>query len=62
MKEIDEGLAGANYGWASTEGPTSNPAFKIPIYYYPHGPECAITGGAFYSAAIIQFPTSYVGK
>jgi glucose/arabinose dehydrogenase len=57
-EEIDEGLAGANYGWPSTEGPTSNPAFKTPIYYYPHGPECAITGGAFYSAAIIQFPTS----
>ena len=61
-EEIDLGLAGANYGWPSTEGPTSNSAFKTPIYYYPHGPECAITGGAFYSPAIVQLPSSYVGK
>jgi glucose/arabinose dehydrogenase len=59
-EEIDEGIAGANYGWPTTEGPTTNPAFVPPIYYYGHGPACAIAGGAFYAGEVRQFPSSYV--
>src|SRR5436190_12653350 len=61
-EEIDLGQAGANYGWPSTEGPTSNSSFKTPIYYYTHSDGCAITGGAFYTPTTPQFPSSYEGK
>ena len=61
-EEIDLGQAGANYGWPATEGPTTNPAYKSPIYYYGHSDGCAITGGAFYSLSTPNFPSSYVGK
>jgi hypothetical protein len=62
-EEIDLGQAGANYGWPATEGPTTNPAYKSPIYYYGHDSgNCAITGGAFYSPSTPNFPSSYIGK
>jgi glucose/arabinose dehydrogenase len=65
-EEIDDGIAGSNYGWPTTEGPTSNPAFRSPIYYYGHGTTnttgCAIVGGAFYNPPVPQFPSSYIGK
>ena len=36
-EEINEGVAGANYGWPDTEGPTSDPSFDSPVYAYQHG-------------------------
>ncbi|HYN21737.1 MAG TPA: PA14 domain-containing protein, partial [Thermoanaerobaculia bacterium] len=64
-EEIDEGEAGANYGWPVTEGPTNNPAFKAPFYAYRHGPSpstgCAISGGVFYNPEKLQFPAVYEG-
>jgi glucose/arabinose dehydrogenase len=65
-EEINDGIAGSNYGWPITEGPTSNPAFRSPIYFYGHGTTdttgCAIVGGAFYNPPVPQFPSSYTGK
>jgi hypothetical protein len=61
-EEIDLGQAGANYGWPATEGPTTNTAYKSPVYYYGHSDGCAITGGAFYSPTTSNFPSSYIGK
>jgi glucose/arabinose dehydrogenase len=61
-EEIDLGQSGANYGWPATEGPTTNPVYKSPVYYYGHDQGCAITGGAFYSSSTPNFPSSYVGK
>jgi glucose/arabinose dehydrogenase len=65
-EEINDGIAGSNYGWPNTEGPTSNPSFRGPIFAYQHGSTsttgCAITGGAFYNPTTVQFPASYVGK
>src|SRR5438309_10660969 len=65
-EEINDGIAGSNYGWPITEGPTSNPAFRSPIYFYGHGTSdttgCAIVGGAFYNPPVPQFPSSYTGK
>jgi glucose/arabinose dehydrogenase len=59
-EEIDTGVAGANYGWPTTEGPTSNPNFTSPRYAYNHSSGgCAITGGAFYSPQTNQFPSDY---
>src|SRR6185369_3293570 len=62
-EEIDEGVAGANYGWPDTEGPTTDPRFRAPIHAYNHNTGAlAITGGAFYNPTTVQFPSSYVGK
>jgi glucose/arabinose dehydrogenase len=60
-EEINDGVAGANYGWPTTEGPTSDPRFKGPIYAYDHNNGCAITGGAFYNPTTAAFPASYLG-
>ena len=60
-EEIDDGVAGANYGWPTTEGPTNDPRFNPPRYAYDHSTgACAITGGAFYVPMTTQFPTDYV--
>ena len=65
-EEINDGIAGSNYGWPITEGPTSNSAFRGPIYFYGHGTNnvtgCAIVGAAFYNPPVPQFPSSYTGK
>ena len=64
-EEINEGGAGENYGWPSTEGATNEPAFQTPLYSYPHGTGdfvgCAITGGAFYIGIPQQYPATYTG-
>jgi glucose/arabinose dehydrogenase len=62
-EEINDGLAGANYGWPNCEGdcPSPNPNFVDPIYQYSHAEGCAIVGGAFYNPPNNQFPVSYVG-
>ena len=65
-EEINEGAAGANYGWPNNEGPNS-PPYTSPVYWYPHAASpgsiigCAITGGAFYAGLPAQYPAEYVG-
>ena len=65
-EEINDGIAGSNYGWPNSEGVTNNPAFRSPLLTYAHGfsatTGCAIAGGAFYNPATVQFPQSFVGK
>ena len=65
-EEINDGIAGSNYGWPTTEGATSNPSFRSPLFSYGHGngptTGCAIAGGAFYNPTTVQFPASFVGK
>lgn len=65
-EEINEGMAGANYGWPETEGPTADARFRAPLFAYPHPPErnsgCAITGGVFYEAEEPHFPEVYHGN
>ncbi|MEX1252708.1 MAG: PQQ-dependent sugar dehydrogenase [Dehalococcoidia bacterium] len=64
-EEINDGIAGSNYGWPATEGETSNPSYRSPIFAYNHGGAstqgCAITGGAFYNPQASQFPPDYTG-
>jgi glucose/arabinose dehydrogenase len=66
-EEINEGAAGANYGWNIHEGPESDPQYVAPIFAYGHGSDppattgCAITGGTFYNPTTGQFPSGYVG-
>ncbi len=67
-EEINDGIAGSNYGWPTCEGFCSpaNSNFRDPLFQYGHGSTsmtgCAIVGGGFYNPATIQFPASYVGK
>ena len=65
-EEINDGIAGSNYGWPTSEGVTSNPAFRSPLFVYAHGSSgttgCAIAGGAFYNPTTAQFPADFVGK
>ena len=59
-EEINAGVAGANYGWPDTEGPTSDPRFHSPLHAYSHSDGCAISGGAFHSVVTPpQFPFQY---
>src|SRR5438045_6418032 len=63
-EEIDDGVAGSNYGWGICEGVCSPPNanFRDPLFQYSHGGNaCAIVGGAFYNPPVVQFPTSYIG-
>ena len=63
-EEINEaGAAGANYGWPTTEGPTTDPRFRsaVPLLHARGRPDCAITGGAFYNPPTANFPAEYVG-
>jgi uncharacterized repeat protein (TIGR03806 family) len=62
IEEINEGVAGANYGWPESEGPTTNPKHRGPIYFYDHKTGRSITGGTFYNPAKVRFPTRYLGK
>src|ERR1051325_4045978 len=65
-EEINDGIAGSNYGWPTCEGTCSNPNFRNPLFTYGHGSSsttgCAITGGAFYNPPVTQFPSDYQGK
>ncbi len=67
-EEVDQGVAGANYGWPVTEGDFSQsqfPMFTRPLVAYAHGSGAfrgfAITGGAFYnpsSPGLAAFPST----
>lgn len=61
-EEVDLGIAGANYGWPSSEGPTNpQPQFTMPLHYYANDSStCSIAGGVFYAPEVRQFPSTYV--
>lgn len=64
-EEINDGIAGSNYGWPNCEGFCNppNPSFRDPIFAYMNdAATCAITGGAFYNPQINQFPANFVGN
>ncbi len=63
-EEVNLGIAGANYGWALTEGPEPPgvPGITYPIYSYPHTSELGngIIGGDHAPAG--NFPPTYKGN
>jgi glucose/arabinose dehydrogenase len=71
-EEIDDGIAGSNYGWPNSEGfrqpgdtPTTIGTYRDPLFEYGHGPGnttgSAIVGGTFYNPPTATFPSNYVG-
>jgi glucose/arabinose dehydrogenase len=69
-EEINNGAAGANYGWPTIEGYRTSQAapaigtYVDPLLAYDHSANggIAITGGAFYNPPVGNFPPEYVGK
>jgi glucose/arabinose dehydrogenase len=72
-EEIDQSVAGANFGWSggNTDGFGQSPpgpgVYHDPLLAYNHsgGPASggtAIVGGVFYDPANPQFPGNYIGK
>ncbi len=73
-EEIDENVAGANYGWPTREGPCAagqscTPAlptgngYTDPIHWYPRNVGSSITGGAFVPTGIgwpAEFTEAYL--
>src|SRR5207244_11905482 len=61
-EEIDDGIAGSNYGWPIAEGSADCATYRCPLYAYDHlDGRCAITGGVFYNPQTQAFPSTYVG-
>ena len=64
-EEVNDGIAGRNYGWPNCEGncTPANPNFTNPVYQYSHdGSTCAIVGATFYNPPVRTFLPDYVGK
>ncbi|MFO0950268.1 MAG: PQQ-dependent sugar dehydrogenase [Isosphaeraceae bacterium] len=65
-EEVNEGKAGANYGWPVHEGIANDPNYQDAVYTYRHveapGGACAIVGAAFYNPRTPSFPSEYLGS
>ncbi|MEI9811326.1 MAG: PQQ-dependent sugar dehydrogenase [Acidobacteriota bacterium] len=65
-EEINDGIAGSNYGWPAVEGIGNNASFRDPLFAYGHGSSsttgCAITGGTFYGPPTNRYPPGYFGR
>ena len=61
-EEINVGAAGANYGWPSAEGPSTDRRFVAPLKSFGHTEWQCIIGAAFYNPAAAQFPAEYTGS
>jgi glucose/arabinose dehydrogenase len=64
-EEVDNGLAGRDYGWDDVEGPEPPGVGGVtyPIFSYQNaGNNCAIVGSAFYNPATMQFPAVWQGR
>jgi glucose/arabinose dehydrogenase len=63
-EEVNEGVAGSNYGWPAVEGPEppGQAGVRYPIHNYQNaGSNCAIVGAAFYNPATSTFPANLTG-
>ena len=65
-EEVNEIVAGANYGWPEAEGPVQMPEkFRDPVFYYGHQQGLSLGGGCFYRApagATHPFPPTFEGR
>src|SRR5262249_22353572 len=62
-EEINDGIAGSNYGWPTCEGACGRAGLRDPIFQYGHGGgACAIVGSTFYNPVNPAFGSNFVGK
>ncbi len=65
-EEVNEIIAGKNYGWPLIEGPIDNQIppdnYQDPLFAYNHDQGCAIVGAAFYRSKLSHFPANYQGN
>ncbi|MEO8018019.1 MAG: PQQ-dependent sugar dehydrogenase, partial [Pseudomonadota bacterium] len=64
-EEVNQAIAGSNYGWPQTEGntPSGVTGVRYPIYTYQNaGSFCAIVGASFYRPTSAIFPAEYAGR
>ena len=66
-EEINEGIAGSNYGWPITEGPTTDPRFRSPVFAYEHRSGAilrgfAVVGGTWYNPPNPRLPSDHLGN
>ena len=66
-EEINEIVAGKNYGWPLVEGNYESGEvpdnYLDPVFSYPHEDgKCAVIGAAFYNPEESIFPSKYMGK
>jgi len=65
-EEVNELVAGGNYGWDIVEGPSglSNapPQHVRALHEYDHDSGCAVVGATFYEPSVASFPNEYQGR
>ncbi len=70
FEEVDEGIAGGNYGWPYFEGnapgeyePPDGFSYVPPVITYAHSENngCSIGGAAFYSGVPSLYPSDFAG-
>ena len=68
FEEVNDGIAGSNYGWPGIEGYRTNQplptigTYRDPLLAYGRNVGITVTGGAFYRPPVPNFPQQYVGK
>ena len=69
FEEINDGLAGENYGWPLCEGEQELPGYRDPVFDYGHAVGQSLGGGCFYpapehrkSGGSAWFPPEFSGK
>lgn len=61
-EEIDQVVAGGNYGYPACEGPCNTAGYKNPVYAYSHNNlDSAVIGGDFYTGGA-SYPTAYTNS
>ncbi|HTO68373.1 MAG TPA: LamG-like jellyroll fold domain-containing protein [Myxococcota bacterium] len=61
IEEVDVLSKGANFGWATCEGPCANAGMTNPLWWYTHaGHDACVTGGFVYRGT--SYPAEYYGN
>ena len=68
FEEVNDGVAGSNYGWPNVEGYRSTQTvpgpgtYRDPVVAYGRTVGQTVAGGAFYNPPVPNFPQQYVGQ
>ena len=68
FEEVNDGVAGSNYGWPNVEGYRGTQTvpgpgtYRDPVVAYGRTVGQTVAGGAFYNPPVPNFPPQYVGQ